>query len=163
MATRRKNARIPKLTALYHRALKSGTREKIDAWLEAIGSAEYIAFLVLLFDSQISNGGFQFWIHNHNLRYDKALLDLLSEMNMRHGGQVRSLIRKTEKVAERAAELELKDGPAADAALDRLAGRLSQLDEQYFAIRDEFLTDVEKLLSSMKPAGKKGRPNAKSF
>ena len=163
MATRRKKARIPKLTSLYERALKSGTREKIDGWLETIGSGEYIAFLVLLFDSQIGRGGFQFWIHNQNVRYDKALLDLLSEMNVRHAGHVRSLIRKMEKIADRAAEIELKDGPAADAALDRLAGRLSQMDEQYFAIRDEFLTDVEKLLSSMKAAGKKGRSNAKTF
>jgi hypothetical protein len=156
MAARPKKPQgFPRLTALFNRAVKSGTSERIATWFEHVGSAEYIAFLVYLFDSQIGRGGFQFWILNEYVKYDAALLDLISGMKVRHGDEVRDLIRETGKIAKRAAELELKDGPAADAALDRLARRLDQMDEKYAAIREEFLSDVEKFLSNMTPQGKR--------
>lgn len=156
MAARRsKTQGFPRLTALFDRAVKSGTGERMATWFENVGSAEYIAYLVFLFDSQIGRGGFQSWIVNGYVTYDAALLDLISEMKLRRGDEVRNLIRKTGKIAKRAAELEAMEGPAAEAALDRLAGRLGQMDEEYFAIREEFLSDVEKFLTAMTPQGKK--------
>jgi hypothetical protein len=156
MAARRKKPQgFPRLMALSNRAVKSGTAERMATWFESVGSPEYVAYLVLLFDSQIGKGGFQFWILNEFVKYDAALLDLIGEMKVRRGDEVRNLIRRTGKIAKHAAHLELMEGPAADAALNRLAARLGQMDEEYFAIREEFLSDVEKFLAPMTPQGKR--------
>jgi hypothetical protein len=122
-------------------------KEQLDRFLLSLTEVEKMAFLVGLFDGQICQNGFQFWIHNgHERLFNDPVLESLKLLDIDVSRSVQEMVQDIAVIVKKARVLEQDDSPEADEELENLADSCSDLDQRYYACKEELMTAVEAFL-----------------
>lgn len=90
--------------------------------------------LIGVLDSQVLNGGFKQWVENGYSEDADQLIEALKRLEVPQGARVLHLVTRALRIGE-APSWSDEDG---EAAYERWADELDELDGEYYAISDEF-------------------------